>query len=197
MGNVYVSNFFLSSRPIFQKSELDLADVIIEECLSRAIVSIGISAGEENKLAKTINSSFNIDLPVVGYSTVSDIKNVRLLGLQKDQYFLIFDYFEFDPLVELSKDLKNYAYLTDQTDSWAMLTLSGDSARVILQQACPVDLHPTKFKKDAVCRTIIEHLSVIILCESMNRFLILSPRSTAKSFLEFIKKSLKSFDPIL
>ena len=139
-------------------------------------------------------SSFNIDVPIVGQSTVSDIKNARLLGLQKDQLFLIFDYFEVDPLAELPRDLLNCVYLTDQTDSWVMLTLSGQSARIMLQEACPIDFHSTSFKQDAVCRTIMEHISVIILCESWNRFLILTPRSTSKSFLEFVKTSLKNME---
>lgn len=192
-GNVCVSENILRAKSPLEGIELDLGGVKVKECASRAIISLGMSSGAKLEVAAGIMSAFNIDIPFVGKSSVSTVNNTRILGMQQDQLYLIFDYFGFDPLEELPKQLQNVAYLTDQTDSWVMVTMSGVNSRSILQQACPIDLHPIIFKEDSVSRTVMEHLSVVILCESLNSFIILSPRSTAKSFLEFIENSMKSF----
>jgi len=188
-----VSEYKLKSKSPLEGIQLKFKGIEIKENSSRAIVSLGISYVKKSEIAKTILSAFNVEIPSVGNSIVSTVNNTRFLGMQQDQLFLIFDYSGVDPLEDLPNQIKNIAYLTDQTDSWAMISLSGSNARSILQKSCPIDLHPINFGKDAVSRTIMEHLGVILVCESLNGFLVLSPWSTAQTFIKFIDNSIKSF----
>lgn len=81
-------------------------------------------------------------------------------------------------------------FLNDQSDSWMMLRMSGTRCRQALERICPLDLHPDMFELDDVARTVMEHLSVVILRESEDGFLLLSPRSSARSFVHEIEVSV-------
>lgn len=82
-------------------------------------------------------------------------------------------------------------YLNDQSDSWVMLRVAGAGVRRALERLCPLDLHPDAFAPGAVARTVMEHLAVIVLHEAEDTFVLLSPRSSAASFLHEIETSVR------
>lgn len=53
--------------------------------------------------------------------------------------------------------------LTDQTDAWATLRLTGPAPDEVLARLIPVDLRPGAFGEDAALRTALGHMMSVVL----------------------------------
>ena len=81
------------------------------------------------------------------------------------------------------------AYITDQTDAWVILEISGESSREALERICQVDLDKNVFQLDGMARTTMEHMSAIIIRKADDTFYLMSASSSAKSFLHAVELS--------
>ena len=187
-----MSDLMLASQYPLSKLELDFGEVAVTEHVSRAIVSIGTPDGGGENLSKAVASSLKTAIPAIGKTTASNVDNALLLGMQQDQIFLLFDYSGKNAVDYLPQEIRDAGYLTDQSDSWVMISISGPKARATLQQTCSVDLHSAIFPNGAVIRTVMANLSTIIVCEGENKLLVMSPRSSAKSFFKVLETSIKN-----
>ncbi|WP_419904350.1 sarcosine oxidase subunit gamma [Kiloniella sp.] len=167
----------------------DFNGVSVTEVNGRSIVSIATPLDGEEALSKALAKAYKLDNPKPGQSTASTVDNAVLLGMAQDQTFLVFDHMEDKPVEVVSQHLKDTAYLTDQSDSYVMLRVSGENSRSVLERICPIDLHPSAFPEGSVSRTIMEHLGTVIVHEKADTFLLMSARSSAKSFLEAVEVS--------
>ena len=173
----------------------------------------GRSAGDGPVRAR-LERAFGTALPAMGRSALGT-DGERLLGLHADRLFVLFapaDGAEAaDPeravaarldgalgsdatggdAGERERDVQG-PWLADQSDAWVMLRLAGPDRRDVLERLCPIDLHPTVFPVGAVARTVFEHLATIVLNESEDAFLLLSPRSSARSFLHELETAAAS-----
>ena len=86
--------------------------------------------------------------------------------------------------------LDDVGYATDQTDNWVALRLFGDQAVPGLERICPLDLHESAMPVGSAARTVMEHLAAIILRETADGFLLLSPSSSARSFQHAVVTSM-------
>ncbi|MEH6632992.1 MAG: sarcosine oxidase subunit gamma family protein [Halopseudomonas aestusnigri] len=167
----------------------DFKGVSISEVNGRSIVSLATPLGGKEAVSKALAKTYKLEIPEPGKSTVSSLDNAVLMGMAQDQTFLVFDHTEDKPIDVVSKHLKDTAFLTDQSDSYVMLRVSGENSRSVLERICPIDLHPSVFPEGSVSRTIMEHLGTVIVHEKANTFLLMSARSSAKSFLEAVEVS--------
>lgn len=168
----------------------DFDGLTIAEVTNRAIVSIATPEGGEKRLSKAIKTAFKATVPDIGESQNSSFSNGRLLGMQPGQILFVFEHDGAGAAQVVAGKLKDAAYLSDQSDSFVMLTMAGENACLALERICLLDLHPDAFAIGAVARTSMEHLSVIILREAEDTFLLLSPRSSAQSFLHALETSI-------
>jgi len=162
----------------------------LRELVDTAIYSISLALVAEPAL-RSIKSNLGAQWPSTGNSTISTDGKFRLLGLQSDQVFVLMS----EPSAQDGQaaklpNLDNTAYITDQSDSWAGMSIEGESATLALERICPIDLHPSTFGVGQVTRTTMEHLAVIILREADNRYLLMSPSSSASSFQHALETSL-------
>ncbi|WP_372530273.1 sarcosine oxidase subunit gamma [Salipiger bermudensis] len=72
----------------------------------------------------------------------------------RDTFFLI----GADP----APDLEAHAAVTEQSDAWVILDLTGEGAEDVLARLVPVDLRPNAFPEDATARTLCGHMNVLI-----------------------------------
>ena len=164
------------------------------------IFSLAVPLGGMDALNGKLDSLWGLSFPQTGRCIrASDKKlaevtaTLALLGLQQDQCFLISqtddisscEYFE-----HLREALGNVAYLTNQSDSWAVLDVDGPSTLRALERICPLDV--SSFDTDSVGRTAMEHLSVIIERPDIERVRLFSPSSSAMSFLDAVTTSLNN-----
>jgi sarcosine oxidase subunit gamma len=160
----------------------------IAEPPQMGLVSLAPPQGGEAALEAALGEAYGLDLPEVGRS--HEVGGVRLLGVQRDQFWLIWPHETPDALAEARARLGEAAYMTDQSDAWAMLRLFGSRAPLALERICMLDLEA--LPDGAVARTLMEHLGIILLREGREAFLLLSARSSARSFLHAVETSARN-----
>lgn len=75
--------------------------------------------------------------------------------------------------------LAGAAALTDQTDGWAAMDLSGVAQDQVMARICPLDLRPTAFPVGSAARSMIGHMPAILLRRERESLRILVFRSMA------------------
>jgi len=193
-----VSEFNFVSLPVLDGFKQELQGVSIAEQTKLGIVSVSCPNGGDAALAASVKKAFDCSLPRVSGVEVSErgpySGNLRWLGLQPQQWFVLFEQNadQGAPLAIIKDKLGGTAYCTDQSDSWVSLEVSGPLAISALERICPVDLHPAEFPVGTVARTSMEHLGVIITRTGDDQFLMMSATSSADSFLHAITTSVKN-----
>lgn len=173
----------------------DINGISVSEVTDQAIVSMAIPPVTNNAFNKAIKKNFKVERPIVGQFTQSKTDNARFLGLQQDQIFVLFDYAGDRAVEEISAKINStdqLAYLSDQSDSWVTLRISGNNCLEALERICPLDIHPSSFPVGSVARTSMEHMATIIIHEAEGSYLLLSLRSFAHSFLHAVTTSMKN-----
>jgi heterotetrameric sarcosine oxidase gamma subunit len=121
-----------------------------------------------------------------------------LMPSAQNQWFLCFDDDGTNPIdaakALLGKGLSNQMAMTDQSDSWVILALSGLHSRQTLARICPIDCSASAMPIGTTARTSMEHLGAIITRrpdegDHQPCFWLLSARSSATSFLHAITGS--------
>ena len=121
-----------------------------------------------------------------------------LMPSAQNQWFLCFDDDGTNPIdaakALLGQSLSKQMAMTDQSDSWVILALSGPQSRQTLARICPIDCSASAMPVGSTARTIMEHLGAIIIRrpdegDNQPRFWLLSARSSAASFLHAITGS--------
>ena len=121
-----------------------------------------------------------------------------LIPSAQNQWFLCFDDDGTNPIdaakALLGKSLSKQMAMTDQSDSWVILALSGLHSRQTLARICPIDCSASAMPVGTTARTIMEHLGAIITRrpdgdDGEPCFWLLSARSSATSFLHAITGS--------
>jgi sarcosine oxidase subunit gamma len=88
----------------------------------------------------------------------------------------------------LAEQMGDVAAVTDQSDSRALVKVSGTSARNVLAKGVAIDLHPKSFRTGSSAVTKVAHLSVQIWqVDETPTYMIAVPRSFAGSFWSWLK----------
>ena len=165
--------------------------VSLAEIVDLALVSAAVPQGGDDAFAAALANGFGAARPATGASTLGDRHAARILGMQPDQVFILFAPPHPNRAVETARAAFGpAAYVTDQSDGWAMLRIEGTGVRAVLERICPLDLGEEAFPQGRVSRTAMEHLSVIVLRDGGDSFLLMSPRSSARSFLHAVELSV-------
>jgi methylglutamate dehydrogenase subunit D len=98
---------------------------------------------------------------------------------------------------ELARALEGTAAVTDQSDGYAVLRLSGPRVRAVLEKCVSIDLHPHVFAAGCVASTKCAHMGVILWRRDdeagLPMFEIAVFRSFARSLWHFIEESAAEF----
>ncbi len=169
------------------------------EVSPRSIVSVSPFAKSEAVFNTAINKFCNSTYPSATKACEITGKNSGvLLPSAHNQWFLCFDDEVSDPVASagdlIGKIISNQLAMTDQSDAWVTLELSGHLVHLTLERICPIDCSATAMPIGTTARTMIEHLGTIILRrpDDENRnpcFWLMSARSSAASFLHAITGS--------
>jgi len=177
-----VAEFSLTARSALDGFKLEAEGARLAELTGYALVSI---AGQPEGLRSVLIEKWGLELPSPGRATFNAARQMTLMSVARDQWFLRL------PEEAAALDDLDVVALTDQSDSWVQIELAGPAARDTLERLLPIDVHPAAFPEVAVARSLIEHLGVIVLRQPSDEdsFLLLSPRSSAKSFLHALTGS--------
>lgn len=180
-----MGKFSLEPRSALNGVSLEYEGLHIREMPQVKLLSVAAQEAQISQVSDALKSRCGLTWPDVGQSTTS--ADTTALGLQYSQIFLLNEMNDSDHAV-LAADLSHNALITDQSDSWVSVKISGERVRDVLERICPIDLHPDVFTDGSVARTVMEHLGVLMLRQD-NTFLLMSARSSADSFLHTLTQS--------
>jgi len=134
--------------------------------------------------------------------SAAEPSKARWLALQQDQYWIQFDASIADnstlgqatpepsPEAWVKRQVQDTAYVTDQSDSWLQLVIAGSGTQAALERICPLDIDSQAFQIGDVARTSMEHMSVVMVRLAETQWQLLSPRSTAGTFVHALELSI-------
>lgn len=164
--------------------------VQITEVTGKSLVSVATPLDGAAALAGALQAAHGAEVPAAGRVTQAD--GALFLGLAQDQFFVLTDDLGDWPEKRVGAALNGTGYVTDQSDSWVILRVSGADVREALARICPIDLHPDVFGQGQMARTSMEHLGTIIIAEGHDSYLLMSARSSASSFLHAVELSARN-----
>lgn len=168
-----------------------LPGIEIEEVAGRGLVSIAARLGAESALRDRVRDAFGLDLP--GPNRLATGSRVAFAWMAQGQWFADApDDAVPDLAAELASAAGDSASLTDQSDGWVRLRLSGPNIRAALGKLCMLDLDDSRFPPGSAARTVMEHLGMVILRPDAGIFELWSARSTGHSFVHAIRTAASS-----
>ena len=186
---VYVSDYELLPESPLGGIEIELEGFNITEVTDKSLVMVALPRDKFSEIESSIDKSCGLKLPEIENSTESKDSSITLWRLQKNQVIAYYTYEGNDAESHLSSQLNAPAYYTDQSDTWAMIRVSGKRSRDVLERICPIDLSPSAFSVGRVSRTIMEHIGTIIFRDGDDSYVLLTMRSFGRSMLHAIEVS--------
>jgi heterotetrameric sarcosine oxidase gamma subunit len=189
-----VAEFKLTARQTLQGRAAVRPGCELRTMPQRAIASIASRGrdGNAKPLADALDAAHGLALPSPGQFSVNDALLIVWVGVNQ---WLAFADLQTTPSLhsELHSKLGDVADVTDQSDAWATVTVSGENACAVLERVCALDLSPALFPAGTAARTTMEHLNVIIAAlETTPKFVLASPSSSAESFWHALATALDS-----
>jgi heterotetrameric sarcosine oxidase gamma subunit len=88
-------------------------------------------------------------------------------------------------------ELAENAAVTDQSDGWAGLRLTGSAAEAVLARLVPLDLRPAAFARGSSARTLLNHMPCLILREAETAFELFVFRSMAGTAVHELAEAMR------
>ena len=176
----------LSATSSLDGYDKEIGTIRLREISNQSLIAMAIPLGEETKFKNSIKNIFGLKMPSPNMSVKN--KDTRIFSTQPDQIFVLTKRTD-DPEKSMAIEIGKSAYITDQTDAWVILEISGSSSREALERICQLDLDKEIFQLDSMARTSMEHMSAIIIRKADDTFYLMSASSSAKSFLHAVELS--------
>ena len=168
----------LIAKSALEGRTVTLAGVTLAELDVGPITSVAALPGGAKTVAKGLKS-LGLAMPEPG--TFAEKKGARIVWTGRDQAFL------------MSADCPALegAAVTDQSDGWAVLGVSGTGAVDALARWAPVDLRLSAFPVGRAMRTQLNHMNVVILRTGDYAFEIMVFRSMARTAWHEIEAAMQ------
>jgi len=152
----------------------------IKEHYMGELVSLVCVIGEEEKFAASFKKIFGKPPPKP--NEMVEVKGGFAMWSGQGQYMLLLSGENIHADTDIASKFKDTTYATLQSDGWASLYVKGGSALEVLERFIPLDLR--RAHDNFAARTSSHHIAVIVLKFSDTEIQLLTPRSSAQSFLE-------------
>ena len=88
--------------------------------------------------------------------------------------------------------LHRLAAITDQSDAWVAVELSGQASADVLARLVPVDVRSTVLSKGSTIRSLLGHMSASITPTGSDTYLILVFRSMAETLVHELQEAMEA-----
>jgi len=158
----------LIAKSALDGRSLTLGAATLAEMPLEPITAIALFPSGAKAVAKGLKA---LGLAMPAPNSVLEKAGVRIVWTGRDQAFLI----------GVAPTAMEGAALTDQSDGWSVLALTGASAVGVLARLLPVDLRLGAFPVGQVLRTQVNHMNAIVLRLDEAAFQIMVFRSMART----------------
>jgi len=159
----------IAKSPLAGHTPVTLAGVTLSEIVLDRMTSVAPLEGQKKAFAAALKT-LGLGWPEPNRFTAH--ASARMVWTGRTQAFLIGT--APDPLASA-------AALTDQSDGWACLALSGPTIEAVLARLVALDLRPARFAPGSAARTALNHMSAIVMRTDAQRFELLVFRSMAQT----------------
>ncbi len=161
---------------------LTIGSVSCSETVFDAITSVAPYAGEAEWVSSALRGQIGAEFPAPNRATGT--AHNRAVWSGRDQALVL------GPrLAEIPG-----AAMTDQTDAWACVALDGAGARDVLARLVPVDLRDHAFSQGHAARTLIGHMTCVLMRTGENRYGIMVFRSMARTLAHDLRLAMEAVD---
>lgn len=180
--------------PPVKYGSLQVGGMTLEQSPFAEIVSLGVfSSVKRDELVNRIHEVFGIILPEHSRAVRAADGRCAFLWNGPSQWLAIAEGGA-GLLSRLREVCGDVCALTSQSDSRAILKLSGPDVREAASRLVPIDLHPRVFGKDHVASTLAGHIPVIMWqTDDAPTYLFLVFRSLAASLFHDFSVALNDF----
>jgi sarcosine oxidase subunit gamma len=187
-----VVRFKLKKIPVLEGFSKEFNGIKITELKDIEIHSLALPSNNTKKAVATLKKNFGCTMPVVGQSFVCQSHNLKILRLSTDQLFLFSNNKNLSRINRILTNLEESFFITEQTDAWFGLKISGEKVLECLNRICQINISLDTFAINAFARTVMEHLGTIIIRNKTDEFELFSASSSAKSFLHAVETSVNN-----
>jgi len=158
---------------------IKISNTKIIELDNLTLTSISSYKGKSKKLSEHLKKFHGMALPDNGRATGREGARALWFGRQT---LLV------GP--KCDEKLTKFAMLTDQSDAWVVLRISGDLVEDVLMRLSPVDVRFKRFKTGVVVRTGLQHVNVTLHRIGANTIDVYGFRSMAKTLCHDLTQAL-------
>lgn len=158
----------LIAKSALEGRSLTLGTVTLAEVDVGPVTSVAVFPGAARAVAKGLKT---LGLAMPEPNSFAEKKGARIVWTGRDQAFLM----------GVEPPALEGAAVTDQSDGWAALGLTGAGAVEVLARLAPVDLRLAAFAVGRAIRTQLNHMNIVILRTGDHAFEILVFRSMART----------------
>ena len=160
---------------------IKISNTTIIEIDTLTLTSISANKGKSEKLSEQLKKSHGMSLPHSGRASGREGARALWFG----QHTLLVG-------PKCDEKLNKFAILTDQSDAWVILRMSGDLIEDVLMRLSPVDVRLKTFKVGSVVRTGLLHVNVTLHRIGANTIDVYGFRSMAKTLCHELTQALSS-----
>lgn len=140
----------LIAKSALEGQSLTIGGITLAEVDPGPITSVALYPGGAKLAAKGLKT---LGLSFPAPNTFAEKKGARIVWTGRDQAFLI----------GVEPPALEGAAVTDQSDGWAVLAISGPGAVDVLARLVPVDLRLAAFPVGRAVRSQVNHMNAVIL----------------------------------
>lgn len=157
---------------------LSIGGVTVTEVGAPRIMSVAPFAGQEKVVSARLKDQIGVTLSAKSRRTAKGDATVQWFGHGVW-------------LVHADVVLDGAAAVTDQTDAWATVAISGNSVEDVLARLVPVDLRAAVFKSGHTARTMLGHMSVSVTRVGARAFEVMVMRSMAATLVHELETAMR------
>ena len=157
---------------------LAIAETTVSEVVPEAITLVAPFKGKKKTVSDALKAEVGVGLPAPGRMTGK--QDARCIWVGPEQALVI------GPAVS-----PDGAAVTDQSDGFAVIQITGPMAANALARLTPIDLRRDHFKPGHTARTLLNHMTCSITRLGAASFEILVFRSMAKTAVHELTEALK------
>lgn len=171
-----------AKTPLDDLAPFTIGTVTLTEMDLGHLTSIAPYAGQLKNAATALKTAHGMAWP--GANRATGKAGARAIWFGHDMILLAGP----EPDVSLAK----VAALTDQSDAWTCVQLSGDGVEDVLARLVPLDLSVATFKRGQTARSLVQHMNGSTSRIGAQVFLILVFRSMARTLLHDMQRAMEA-----
>lgn len=174
----------LIATPALEGFSRSWTDFSIEELVDYELVLLTIAQGQDTNFTKCFKKHLKSDLPAPGQ--IRPAEGGSSMWLEPGKYLVMLGRCDVNADKVLAAAFGENAYTVLLSDGWACLRVEGKQTLDVFERFIPLNLRQAPI--DYATRTSAHHISVIITSLLDGSYLLLTPRSSARSFLEALTR---------